>query len=236
MTDIFRDHLDPQLHWRIYTDGSWKPDPSPSPDEYFSEPGTHQGGGCIVVTQDIEDWAQAPIYILPFTVPRLPAELGGMPMTIELLGIYAGLELLDALSLTGTVFSDCQGLVRKLHHPHILRRTTAGPDYQLIRACVRRLTPLSSKLQWTRRHPERSGSPRSGWDQSQWGIYLADLYAGAPRSPPLPGLSLQIAEPISYKYISEGAIGTADWHWSTAGHAPLLGALRGTVSTLFLTT
>ena len=39
--------------------------------------------------------------------------------------------------------------------------------------------------------PERSGTPRSGWDQSHWGIYLADLYARAPAaSPPLPGLPL----------------------------------------------
>ena len=46
--------------WRIYTDGSWKPDPSPIPDDYFSEPGTHQGGGCIVVTQDTADWIHTP--------------------------------------------------------------------------------------------------------------------------------------------------------------------------------
>ena len=43
------------LPWRIYTDGSWKPDLSPTPDDYFWEPGTNQGGGCIVVTQDTED-------------------------------------------------------------------------------------------------------------------------------------------------------------------------------------
>ena len=53
-------------------------------------------------------------------------------------------------------------------------------------------------------------------------------------SPPLSGLSQQIAEPISYKCIAEGAIGPKDWHWSTTGHAPLLGALRGTVSSLSL--
>ena len=51
-----------------------------------------------------------------------------------------GLELLDALSLTGTVFSDCHGLVRKLHHHHVLRRTPAGgPGFPLISACVRRI-------------------------------------------------------------------------------------------------
>ena len=34
-------------------------------------------------------------------------------MTLELLAISAGLELLEALNLTGTVYSDCQGLVKK---------------------------------------------------------------------------------------------------------------------------
>ena len=92
------------------------------------------------------------------------------------------------------------------------------------------------KLQWTRSHPERSKTPRSGWDQSQWGIYLADLFARNPASPPLPGLHLQIADPIPYQCISEGAIGPEDWHWVTADHAPLLGALRGTVHSLSLST
>ena len=155
-------------------------------------------------------------------------------MTMELLGISAGLELLDALNLTGTVYSDCQGLVRKLCHPHVLRRTPAGPGFPLIRACVRRLTHPLRTLQWVRSHPERSGTPRSGWDQSQWGIYLADLFARNPASPPPPGLSLQIAAPMPYQCISEGAIEPDDWHWATAGHAPLLGALRGTVHSLSL--
>ena len=137
---------------------------------------------------------------------------------MELLAISAGLELLEALDLTGTVYSDCQGLVKKLHHPHVLRRSPASVRYPLIRACVRRLHRPTRTLQWTRSHPERSG-----WDQSQWGIYLADLYARNPLSPPLPGLRLQIEESISYKCISE------DWFWSTAEHAPLLDALRRTV-------
>ena len=72
--------------------------------------------------------------------------------------------------------------------------------------------------------------PRSGWDQSQWGIYLADLYAQTPSSLPLPGLALQIAGPIPYQCIAEGAIDQEDWYWSTAGHA-----LRRAVSTLSFT-
>ena len=61
------------------------------------------------------------------------------------------------------------------------------------------------------------------------------FFARAPTSPPLPGFSLQIAEPISYRCIAEGAIGPEDWHWSTACHTPLLSALRSTVNSLSLT-
>ena len=220
---------------RIYTDGSWKPDPSPTPDEYFSEPGTHQGGGCIVVTQDTADWVHAPICILPFTVPRLAAELGGAPMTMELLGISAGLELLGALSVKGTVFSDCQGLVRKLHHPNVLRRTPAGPGFSLDpRLCPTPLPPLEETSMDTQ-SPRAVGDPPLGLGP----IPMADLPRGPLRAcprfaPPPPGLHLQVADSIPYQCISEGAIGPEDWHWATAGHAPLLGALRGTVNTLSL--
>ena len=160
-TAIFKEHLDPQLRWRIYTDSSWRVAPTPTPDDFFLEPGTHQGGGLHHLYSGL-----------------------GLPMTMELLAISAGLELLDALSLSGTVCSDCQGLVKKLLHPHALRRTPATAGFPLIRACARRVRHPSRQLQRTRSHPERSGTPRSGWDQSQWGIFLADHYARSPTSPP----------------------------------------------------
>ena len=233
-TDIFKEHLDPQQRWRIYTDGSWRAALPPTSHDYFLEPGGMQGGGCIVVTQDSADWATTPIYVLPFTVPSMAEEYGGIPMNMELLAISAGLELLDDLGLQGTVFSDCQGLVQKLLHPQVLRRTPASAGFPLIRACVRRLHP-SRTLQWVRSHPERSRIPRTAWDQSQWGIFFADRYARSPFAPPEPGFPLQIAEPISFICIAEGAIRPDDWHWATAGHAPLLGALGRTVSAVSLT-
>ena len=76
-------------------------------------------------------------------------------MNMELLAISAGLELLEAFDLEGTVYSDCQGLVKKLQHPQVLRRTPASAGFPLIRACVRRLQHPSRQLQWVRSHPER---------------------------------------------------------------------------------
>ena len=51
----------------------------------------------------------------------------------------------------------------------------------------------------------------------------------------MPGFLLQIAEHISFQCIADGAIRPDDWHWATAGHAPLLGALGRTVSAVSLT-
>ena len=94
-------------------------------------------------------------------------------MNMELLAISAGLELMDTLDLHGTVFSDCQGLVKKLLHPHVLRRTPTSASLPLICAYARRLQHPSRTLQWVRGHSERSRTPRTAWDQSQWGIFLA---------------------------------------------------------------
>ena len=82
--------------------------------------------------------------------------------------------------------------------------------------------------------PRAVGNPSLGLGPIPMGIFLADLFARAPASPPPLGLHLRIADSIPYQCISEGAIGPEDWHWATAGHAPLLGALRGTVNTLSL--
>jgi hypothetical protein len=37
-------------------------------------------GGCIVVTQDSEDWATASLYVLPFTVPSMAKEYEGISL------------------------------------------------------------------------------------------------------------------------------------------------------------
>ena len=85
-----------------------------------------------------------------------------VPTTLELLAISAGLEFLEALGLTGTVFSDCQGLVKNLRHLHVPPADPRWPGYHLIRACVRHLTHPRRKLQWIRCHPNARGRPALG--------------------------------------------------------------------------
>ena len=108
------------------------------------------------------------------------------------------------------------------------------------------LQPLISNISRASQHPPPDRHPR--WNKRILGcrhrrnhnpnrvgdLPCGPLCAGAHLAP-LPGLPLQIAEPLPYQCISEGAIGPEDSHWSTAGHAPLLGGLRSTVSTLSLT-
>ena len=102
------------------------------------------------------------------------------------------------------------------------------------RLCPTPLPPLEETSMDTQ-SPRAVGDPPLGLGP----IPMADLPRGPLRAcprfaPPPPGLHLQVADSIPYQCISEGAIGPEDWHWATAGHAPLLGALRGTVNTLSL--
>ena len=60
----------------------------------------------------------------------------------------------------------------------------ASAGFPLFRACARRLLHPSRTLQWVRSNLERSRTPHTAWDQSQWGIFLADRYAQTPTSPP----------------------------------------------------
>ena len=78
------------------------------------------------------------IIIIPFTCPRLPPALGGCPALMELLGVTSGLEILRpmrSVRIARDFHTDCQGLVKKLQHPHVLRRNTSGPGYLLLRNC-----------------------------------------------------------------------------------------------------
>ena len=60
---------------------------------------------------------------------------------MELLAITGGLQILSSLNHSGTVLSDCQGLVRKLNQRHVLLRNPTNPGYPLLSDCVRNLTP-----------------------------------------------------------------------------------------------
>ena len=110
-----RDRLDPSVHWRIYVDGAWGPRPTPTTENYFWDGNSHAGGGgCIVLMASRAAWEQAPITVLPFSAQSLPADQGGSPFMMELLALTGALQLLEHLQLRGTVYSDCQGLIRKL--------------------------------------------------------------------------------------------------------------------------
>ena len=104
-----------------------------------------------------------------------------VPTTLELLAISAGLEFLEALGLTGTVFSDCQGLVKNLRHLHVPPADPRWPGYHLIRACVRHLTHPRRKLQWIRCHPNARGRPALGGTN----LMGPRSFAPSPRSTPL---------------------------------------------------
>ena len=101
-----------------------------------------------------------------------------LPSIMVLLAITGGLEVLATLGFTGTIHSDCQGLIRKLLHPHVLRRNTTGPGYPLLRYRVTTLQHHPIQLCWTRNHPERSNVPPHCWDHQQWGILLANRFGG----------------------------------------------------------
>ena len=50
----------------------------PQPEDYFNEGGTHNGGGCVVITPDRKLCSADTIYNLPIYVPRLEAAYGGL--------------------------------------------------------------------------------------------------------------------------------------------------------------
>ena len=173
-----------------------------------------------------EDWEHHPIVVLPFTAEGLDPHHGGSPTLMELLAITGGLQILSHLNLSGTVFSDCQGLVRKIAQRHVLRRIPTNAGYPLLRDCVRRLDPHRT-LQWIKGHPERSRTPRSGWTQDQWGNYLADLFAGDPsRTPPIDFPHLLICPAITHEAIAQASIRPTDWHFIAPTHASLLDYLQ----------
>ena len=111
-------------------------------------------------------WEQAPIIVLPFSAPSLPADQGGSPFMMELLALTGALQLLAHLQLQGTVYSDCQGLICNFHQRNVLRLNTNSTGYPLFRDCKRLISGNHSIQSW--------------WSQDQWGNYIADLHASPP--------------------------------------------------------
>ena len=56
---------------------------------------------------------------------------------MELIARTGALQLLAHLQLHRSVYSDCQGLIRKLLQRNVLRRDTNSPGYPLLRNCKR---------------------------------------------------------------------------------------------------
>ena len=141
---------------------------------------------------------------------------------MELLALTGALQLLAHLQLRGTVYSDCQGLIRKLQQRDVLRRNTNSPGYPLLRDCKRLLASTRS-IQWIKGHPERSQTPPSGWSQDQWGNYIADLHARPPHTPQALNLpTLTLLPPVDHQVFASAAIRQTDWHFFTNTQSPLL--------------
>ena len=168
------------------------------------------------------DWEQTPKVVLPFSAPSLPADQGGSPFIMELLVLTGGVQLLAHLQVRGTVYSDCQGLIRKLQQRNVLRRNTNSPGYPLLLDCQRLISSTHS-IQWTKGHPERSQIPQSGWSQDQWGNYIADRHASPTHTPPALNLpTLTFLAPVQHHVFASAAIHRTDWHFFTNTQSPLL--------------
>ena len=107
---------------------------------------------------------------------------------MELLAITGGLQILPYLNMSGTVLSDCQGIVRKLTQRDVLRRNPTSPGYPLLRYCVRSLAPTRT-IQRIKEQPERTLVPRS---RKTTGEIPGDL----PRPPRLP-LAHRLPDPLT---------------------------------------
>ena len=149
---------------------------------------------------------------------------------MELLALTGALQLLAHLQLRGTVYSDCQGLIRKLQQRDVLRRNTNSPGFPLLRDCQRLLSSTRS-TQWIKGHPERSQTPKSGWSQDQWGNYIADHYARPPHTPPALHLpTLILLPPADHQDFASAALRRTDWHFVTNTQSPLLASLPSAIN------
>ena len=167
--DSLRPFLTSAPSWSIYTDSSWRaitPPPSPS----------------SVRIARVPQWSRGPVSLcfdiraVRFDIPPTLPALGGTAQVAELLAINAGLQLLHSLNLSGTVYSDCLGAVKKITRRWSTGRSFLDAGAALVTSCR---TFLSERihLKWLKGHPERSDIPPTAWSKQQWGICLADALA-----------------------------------------------------------
>ena len=119
--------------------------------------------------------------------------------------------MLATPGLTGTIHSDCQGLIRKLLHPYDLRRNATGPGCPLLRYCVNTIRHHPIQLCWTRSHPQRSNvPPTAGTNINGVSSQQTGSAAHNPaHNPDLP--TLHRFTPITHQTIAKGAITPKAW-------------------------
>ena len=216
--------------WSIYSDSSWRRAAPVQSKAVFGLQGSHQGRGALFLSADLPDWCST-ISAASFEIPLTLRALGGSAHVAELLAIHAGLHLLSALHLRGTVYTDCLSAVKKIN-----RRWSPGPSFQeagaaLVASCRAYLSD-SISLKWIKGHPERSEHPPSAWSRHQWGIYLADAISknrdiGSLPHSPIPTLRIHT---VSLPEIMTAANPLNSWQWLQSDGTPPLGNLRSMLS------
>ena len=137
---------------------------------------------------------------------------------METIACDIGLNLFTLLGLTGTVYTDCQGLTATLHHSKPLKHSGGKPCLPFLRACARALRQPNISLRWIRSHPERQPDLAiQDWSRDQWGIYLADLCAN-PLPWPNPLYDFPRPTPLALTMDQLHTISQTDldWNWTSS--------------------
>ena len=182
--DALRPFLISAPSWSIYTDASWRAILPHQAQAVFGLQGSHSGRGALFLSADHPDWCSN-IRAVRFEIPPTLQVHGGTAQVAELLAIHAGLQLLHSLNLSGVVYSDCLGAVKKITRRWSTGRSFLDAGAALVTSCR---TYLSDRihLKWLKGHPERADTPPAAWSKHQWGIYLADALAKNRDIPSLP--------------------------------------------------
>ena len=124
-------------------------------------------GGSIIITQDRKD-RNRPHCCHPFSCPRQPVALGGSPQLMNLIGLKDIIQVLDALDLEGSVYTDRQSLVKKLQHPHVLRRSTGSPGIRPSTMLHYYAPHMECSPSTDPQSPGFTSNPLSEWNQNNW--------------------------------------------------------------------
>ena len=212
--------------WSIFTDASWRAIQPIPVEAVFGIQSSHTGCGALFLSADHHHWC-ADTLALRFEIPPTLHSLGGSALVAELLAIHTGLQLLRALQLRRTVYSDCLSAIKKINRGWSPGQAFTEAGAALVSASRHYLSE-SISLQWVKGHPERSDAPHSAWSRHQWGIYIADALTknrdiSSLQFSPLPFLRTDVI-PITDILSSTPHIGS--WLWLGQEGTPPLGNLR----------